>query len=225
MRCVAFVLVVISGYLLLDIPHVYHAKTLSFCSFSDKNFAADPKIEQSQNTKSMVFATLSQKCYHKTRTKNIGKRKPRNVVLLTKTSQNTGFSCFRPKNLPNINDTPRTAADARASLLLFLFSIFLLLLLLLWWSWWRWWSLLDLNECIFSSCCQHWGDVGAARDSADNSVAAAVEATVMPAAGAGPAQSPSGPAKSADLATTFKVAPLRLPLLLWFFFVFMIHVS
>ena len=65
--------------------------------------------------KSMVFATLSQKCYHKTRTKNIGKRKPRNVVLLTKTSQNTGFSCFRPKTLPNINDTPRAAADARAS--------------------------------------------------------------------------------------------------------------
>ena len=29
-------------------------------------------------------------------------------------------SCFRPKNLPNINDTPRAAADARASLLLLL---------------------------------------------------------------------------------------------------------
>ena len=115
MRCVVIVLVVISGYLLLDFPHVYHAKTSSFCSFPDKNFAADPKIEQSQITKSMVFATLSQTCYHKTRTKNIGKRKPRNVVLLTKTSQNTGFSCLRPKNLPNINDTPRAAADARAS--------------------------------------------------------------------------------------------------------------
>ena len=53
---------VLSGYLLLDFPNVYHAKTSSFCSFPDKNFATDPKIEQSQNTKSMVFATLSPKC-------------------------------------------------------------------------------------------------------------------------------------------------------------------
>ena len=43
---VAIVLVVISGYLLLDFPHAYHAKTSSFCSFPDKNFATDHKIEQ-----------------------------------------------------------------------------------------------------------------------------------------------------------------------------------
>ena len=100
MRCVALVLVLLSGCLLLDFPNVYHAKTSSFCSFSDKNFATDPKIAQSQNTKSMVFATLSPKCYQKTRTKNMGKRKPRNVVLFTKTSQNTGFSCFFTKIPP-----------------------------------------------------------------------------------------------------------------------------
>ena len=123
MRCVAIVLVLLSGCLLLDFPNVYRAKTSSFCSFSDKNFATDPKIEQSQNTKSMVFATLSPKCYQKTRTKNMGKRKPRNVVLFTKTSQNTGFSCFfLLKYLPNINDAPRAAADARATLLLLLMS-------------------------------------------------------------------------------------------------------
>ena len=34
MRCVAIVLVVISGYLLLDLPHVYHAKTSSFLQLS-----------------------------------------------------------------------------------------------------------------------------------------------------------------------------------------------
>ena len=123
-RCVALVLVLLSGCLLLDFPNVYHAKTSSFCSFPDKNFATDPKIKQSQNTKSMVFATLSPKCYQKTRTKNMGKRKPRNVVLLTKTSQNTGFSCFLLKYLPNINDTPRAAADARASLFFSLFFRF-----------------------------------------------------------------------------------------------------
>ena len=128
MRCVAIVLVDISGYLLLDFPHVYHANTSSFCSFPDKNFATDPKIEQI-NTKSMVVATLSQKCYQKTRTKNIGKRKHRNVVLLTKSSQNTGFSCCLPKNLPNINDTPRAVADARATFLLLLLLSLLLLLL------------------------------------------------------------------------------------------------
>ena len=108
MRCVALGLVLLSGCLLLDFPNVYHAKTSSFCSFSDKNFATDPKIEQSQNTKSMVFATLSPKCYQKTRTKNMGKRKPRNVVLLTKTSQNTGFSCFFTKIPPkHKRHTPR----------------------------------------------------------------------------------------------------------------------
>ena len=108
MRCVAIVLVLLSGCLLLDFPNVYRAKTSSFCSFSDKNFATDPKIEQSQNTKSMVFATLSPKCYQKTRTKNMGKRKPRNVVLFTKTSQNTGFSCFLTKIPPkHKRRTPR----------------------------------------------------------------------------------------------------------------------
>ena len=120
MWCVAIVLVVISGYLLLDFPNVYHGKTSSFCSFRDKNFAADPKIEQSQNTKSRVFATLSPTCYQKTRTKNMGKRKPRNVVLLTKTSQNTGFSCFFTKIPPKHKRHTRAAADARASLLLLL---------------------------------------------------------------------------------------------------------
>ena len=58
------------------------------------------------------------------------KTKPRNVVLLTKTSQNTGFSCFRPKNLPNINDTPRAAADARASLLLLVVVVVVLVLVI-----------------------------------------------------------------------------------------------
>ena len=107
-RCVALVLVVLSGCLLLDFPNVYHAKTSSFCSFSDKNFATDPQIAQSQNTKSMVFATLSPKCYQKTRTKNMGKRKPRNVVLFTKTSPNTGFSCFFTKIPPkHKRRTPR----------------------------------------------------------------------------------------------------------------------
>ena len=57
------VLVVISGYLLLDFPHVYHAKTSSFCTFSDKIFATDPKIAPKKRRKNMVFATLSQKRY------------------------------------------------------------------------------------------------------------------------------------------------------------------
>ena len=109
MRCVAIVLVVISGYLLLDCRNVYHAKTSSFCSFPDKNFAGDPNIEQSQSTTSMVFATLSPKCYQKTRTKNMGKRKPRNVALLTKASQNTGFSFFFFTKMPpkHKRHTPR----------------------------------------------------------------------------------------------------------------------
>ena len=58
----SIVSVVISGYLFLDFPHVYHAKTSSFCSSPEENFATAPKIEQ-KHTNSMVFATLSQKRY------------------------------------------------------------------------------------------------------------------------------------------------------------------
>ena len=110
LRCVAIVLVVISGYLLLDFPHVYHAKTSSFCSFPDKNFATDPKIEQ--KTRKAWYLRHSRKNATKkeVRTINIEKRKHRNVVLLTKSSRNTVFSCCRLKDLPNINDTPLAAA-------------------------------------------------------------------------------------------------------------------
>ena len=61
---VAIVLVVISGCLLLGFPHVDHAKTSRFCSFPDKNFENDAKIELKKSTKSTVFATLSQKRYN-----------------------------------------------------------------------------------------------------------------------------------------------------------------
>ena len=99
MQCVAIVLVVISGYLLLDFPHVYHAKTLEFLQLSRQKTS---QLTLNLNKKHMVCAALSQKCYQKTRTTNIGKRKHRNVVLLTTTSQNTGLSCCRPQSLPNI---------------------------------------------------------------------------------------------------------------------------
>ena len=98
-----------------------------FAAFQTKT--SQLTLELNKKHEKHAFATLSQKRYQKTRTKDIGKRKHRNVLLLTKTSQNTGFSCCRPKNLPNINDTPRAAADARATLFLFLFLFFLLLLL------------------------------------------------------------------------------------------------
>ena len=100
------VLVVISGYSLLGFPHVDHAKTSRFCNFPDKIFENDANIELKKSTKSMVFASLSQKRYQKTRTQNIGKRKHRHIVLLTKTSQNTGFPNFDQTNLPKIKDTP-----------------------------------------------------------------------------------------------------------------------
>ena len=89
---VAIVSGVISGYLLLGFHTSTMQKPRIFCSFPDKNFENDAKIELKKSTKSIIFATLSQKRYHKTRTKNIGKRKHRHIVLLTKTSQNTGFS-------------------------------------------------------------------------------------------------------------------------------------
>ena len=108
MRCVALVLVVLSGYLLLDFPNVYHAKTSSFGSFSDKNFATDPKIAQSQNTKSMVFATLSPKCYQKTRTKNMGKTKTPKRRLVHENLAKHRVFLFFPKIPPkHKRRTPR----------------------------------------------------------------------------------------------------------------------
>ena len=70
------------------------------------------------------FATT----YPKNKTNKLWKN-IRNIVLLTKTTQNSGFTSFLPKNLPKINDTPRAAADARATLSL------LLLMLPGLWSW------------------------------------------------------------------------------------------
>ena len=88
---VASVLVVISGYLLLGFPHVDHAKTSRFCSFPDKNEHA-AKIELKKKARKAWYLRHFRKTYQKSRTKNIGKRKHRHIVLLTKTSQNTTFS-------------------------------------------------------------------------------------------------------------------------------------
>ena len=63
-----------------------------FAAFQTKTSKTTQKINLKKGKKSMVFATLSQKCYQKTRTKNMGKRKRRHIVLLTKTSQITGFA-------------------------------------------------------------------------------------------------------------------------------------
>ena len=65
---VAIVWVVISGYLLLDFAHAYHAKTWSFCSFPDKNFATDARIEQ-KTRKACICDTFA-----KTLPKNKNKR-------------------------------------------------------------------------------------------------------------------------------------------------------
>ena len=59
------VLVVISGYLLLGFPHVDHAKTSRFCNFPDKTSKMTKKLNFKKSTKSMAFATLSQKRYQK----------------------------------------------------------------------------------------------------------------------------------------------------------------
>ena len=62
-------------------------KNSCFSGFPDKNFAADPQI-------SMVFATLSQKPHQKNKTNLLWKQKLRNIVFLTKATQNSRFSGF-----------------------------------------------------------------------------------------------------------------------------------
>ena len=67
-------------------------KPRAFFSFPDKNFENDAKNQLKKGKKSLVFATLSQKRYQKTGTKNMGNRKRRHIVLLTKTSTIKGFA-------------------------------------------------------------------------------------------------------------------------------------
>ena len=55
----------------------------------------------------------------------MGFPKHQNFLLLTNTSQITNIPGLGAKNLPKINDTPRAAADARATLLLLLLVLLL----------------------------------------------------------------------------------------------------
>ena len=56
----------------------------------------------------------------------MGFPKHQNFLLLTNTSHITNIPGLGAKNLPKINDTPRAAADARATLLLLLLPLLLL---------------------------------------------------------------------------------------------------
>ena len=81
---VAIVWVVISGYLLLDFAHAYHAKTWSFCKPSRQKLSQLTLKLNKKHEKHGICDTFAKKRYQKTRTKDIGKRKHRNVLLLTK---------------------------------------------------------------------------------------------------------------------------------------------
>ena len=125
---------VISGCLLLHFAQIDHAKTSSFCSFQDNNLKIAAQFPLKKNNKSMVFATLSQKrCLKKQTQKHGFSKTPKLPVVdeyLANYKHSWTWSKKPPENkrhtprggrrtcyLVKINDTPRAAADARATLL------------------------------------------------------------------------------------------------------------
>ena len=87
-----------------------------FAAFQTNTSKTTQKINLTKSKKSMVFATLSQKRYQKTRTKNMGKTKtPTHRVVDENLANYRVCLTSTKKNLPTINDTPRAAADARAT--------------------------------------------------------------------------------------------------------------
>ena len=73
-------------------------KPQAFEAFQTKTSQRTPKIIKNKRRKAW--------CLRQFRRKATKKPRP-TTVLLTKTTQNLGFSNFGPKNLPKINDTPR----------------------------------------------------------------------------------------------------------------------
>ena len=88
-----------------------------FAAFQTKNFENDAKNQLKKSKKSMVFATLSQKTLPKNKNKKHGKTKtPTHPVVDENLANYRVCLTSTKKNLPTINDTPRAAADARATL-------------------------------------------------------------------------------------------------------------
>ena len=113
-----------------------------FCSFSDKNFATDPKIAQSQKHEKHGICDTFAKMLPKNKNKKHGKTKtPKRRLVHENLAKHRVFLFFLLKYLPNINDAPGAAADARASLLLLLLLTLLMLLLL------------RLSCCRLDCCC------------------------------------------------------------------------
>ena len=82
-----------------------------------RNLPPPPQIIKHKRRKKHGICDNFAKTYPKNKTKTLWTPQIRNINLLTKTTQNSGLSSFSPKNRPKINDTPRAAADARATFL------------------------------------------------------------------------------------------------------------
>ena len=101
------VLVVISGYSLLDFAHVYHAKTSSFCSFPDKNFATDPKIEQKKHEKHGICDTFTKNATKKQEQKRWKTQTPKRRVVDENLAKHRVFVLSTKKPPKHKRHTPR----------------------------------------------------------------------------------------------------------------------
>ena len=88
-----------------------------FEAFQANTSQRTPKIIKTKRRNTWYLQQF-RKNVTKKQDKQLWKKYPKH--RLVETTQNLGFSSFWPKNLPKINDTPRAAADARATLLLLL---------------------------------------------------------------------------------------------------------
>ena len=112
-----------------------------FAAFQTKTSQLTPKLHNHKTRKAWYLRHFRQNATKKQEQKTWENENPETSSCSRKPRKTQGFPVFLLKYLPNINDAPGAAADARASLLLLLLLTLLMLLLL------------RLSCCRLDCCC------------------------------------------------------------------------
>ena len=91
-----------------------------FAAFQTKTSQLTPKLHNHKTRKAWYLRHFCQNATKKQEQKTWENENPETSSCSRKPRKTQGFPVFLLKYLPNINDAPRAAADARASLLLLL---------------------------------------------------------------------------------------------------------
>ena len=91
-----------------------------FAAFQTKTSQLTPKLHNHKTRKAWYLRHFRQNATKKQEQKTWENENPETSSCSRKPRKTQGFPVFLLKYLPNINDAPRAAADARATLLLLL---------------------------------------------------------------------------------------------------------